>query len=497
MTARPAMKRVCLAVIGLAAICAGSLRAQAPAVPLPHPTPAERADYRAFTAPAEVGPYLGRLAEQSEGVSVDSLEAPTPLPIVRLAPLGSAGSDAVRVLVLAAQHGTERAGVESALRLARDLAVGALGPLRDRLDVRIVPMANPWGVANRRRLNPDGVDLDRDHVRLSAPETRALWAEYTAWRPHVVLDLHELGPGEYGLQAATPTHPNAPGARTISHFYLLPSAANELARADVRFHEYVASWLDGHTAEASALPAPDSLEGRTWFTPPPLDPSSARNAFGLAGSAVLFLATASSRDIIGLRDRTDRLHTALVALLAAAASHAPDVRAAHAIAKAPPKDSLVLRSEYVPGAAGAGLPWMFVNERGQVGQEFLAPWRSSVEIERRLAVPAGWWVDRSAVALIESLRGHGFEVDGSRPAPTRAIARAYAGCAPGGLVEAAPPADAHWVEADQAGARLLFTLIEPWSDGGWFAGESGGGSAGAWASACREGESPPVWRATR
>ena len=138
---------------GLVAMSAAPAQAQAPAMPTPFPTPAEQAEYLSFTAPEVVGPYLGRLAASATGVSADSLPAPTPLPIVRIAPTpssGVSGAPAVRVLVIGAQHGTERAGIEVGLRLARDLATGRLANLRRSLDVRIVPMANPWGVASRQ-----------------------------------------------------------------------------------------------------------------------------------------------------------------------------------------------------------------------------------------------------------------------------------------------------------------------------------------------------------
>jgi len=428
-----------------------------------------------FTAPGEVGPYLSRLAAGVEGLTVDSLPGPVPVPIARIAADADDGAAApvVRVLVIGAQHGTERAGLEVGLRLARDLTAGRLAHLRRRLEVRIVPMANPRGVPERRYETADGIDLDRDHVRLAAPESRALWAEYAAWRPHLVLDLHEIGPSEYTVQVGVPTHPNAPGASMFARFYLLPFMANELARADVRFHEYVAEWTDGRPREGAAAPREASGGEETgepdfnsvWYTPPPLDPSSARNAFALAGSAAFFVAVSSSRDIIGLGERTERLYLAVRSLLMAAVGLAPDLLAAHEAASRLPKDGLVLRAGYVAEPPDAATPWLFVNSRGQREQGRLAPWRSEVVVEGELAPPAGWWLTPDQTALADALRAHGFEVEaggGSR------AALAYSPCESATLTPADPPADALWVPADQPGGRLLFTLIEPWSRGGWF-----------------------------
>jgi hypothetical protein len=475
-----------------------SLSAQTPALPVSFPTPAEEADYLSFTSPAEVGPYLGRLADEAAGLELDTLPGPAEIPIARISALPKNDeAPVVRVLVVGAQHGIERAGLEVALRLARDLTTGRLSGLREGLEVRIVPMANPWGVENRRRENETGVDLATDHLRLAAAETRAVWAEYTTWRPHVVLDLHELGPSEYGVQVGVPTHPGAPAARRFARFYMLPYVANRLARRDIHFHEYVATWVAGRTFERAAVPASDSLgDGdeapRVWFSPPSLGAHSARNAFALAGSVSFFIAVPSSRDIVGLHERTDRMYLTVQALLEAAAGLSVDLVAATSAATALPKDALALRARYVARDETVRMPWVFINDRGQREQGVLAPWRPDVEVQDALSPPRGWWVAPSETELIEALRGHGFAVE-TPPSTTDtaswgpeaidgATVLAYPRCRPPGAgpaaeaeagdalhaAAAAPPAGAAWVAADQPGARLLFTMIEPWSDTGWF-----------------------------
>jgi hypothetical protein len=498
MTRRLRAPAAAMLAVGFFAVGAASAQAQAPAVPVPLPTPAEQAGYLSFTAPDEVGPYLGRLAAAAEGVTVDSLRSPTPIPIVRIAamrrdrdesgggePAAAPEAPVVRVLVVAAQHGTERAGIEVGLRIARDLATGRLASLRGSLEVRIVPMANPWGVANRRAATADGVDMNSDHVRLAAPETRALWAEYAAWRPHLVLDLHELGPSEYTVQVGVPTHPNASGTAMFARFYLLPFVANELAGSDIRFHEYVAEWSNGRALEGAALPPSDPDAAGTSFTPPPLDPASARNAFALAGSVAYFVAVSSSRDIIGLEERTERLYIAVRGLLAAAAGLAPDLVATHEAALRLPKDALALRTRFVAKGPNASLPWIFTNPRGQRESGRLAPWRSEVSIDLELAPPSGWWLDPDQVELADVLRAHGFEVSAGGGGPSAGGALLdYPRCVRGAADDAdaspllrpapgPPPEGALWVDADQPGGRLLFTMVEPWSAGSWFDRELG------------------------
>ncbi|MGD8495981.1 MAG: DUF2817 domain-containing protein [Gemmatimonadales bacterium] len=492
-------------VLSLAAI--RPLAAQTPAVPVSSPTPAERADYLSFTALDEIGPYLARLSAEASGLEIDTLAGPVPLPIIRIAADPPGGeAQVVRVLVIGAQHGIERAGTEVALRLARDLAIGRLAGLRNALEVRIVPAANPWGVENRRRGDSEGVDLDADHVRLTAPETRALWAEYATWRPHLVVDLHELGPSEYDVQVAVPTHPNASAARRFARFYLLPWAANELARDNLRFHEYVMPWIDGRAQERAAVPAPDSLRDReppvVWFTPPALGAATARNAFALAGSVTFFVAVSSSRDIIGLERRSDAMYATVAALLEAAAGQADQLVAAATVARGLPKDSLVLRARYVAAGPGVRMPWLFINARGQREQGVLAPWRPTVETVRSLLPPVGWWIAPGAIDLVSALRAHGFRVGDAPGSDSGGRVLGYSGCgAPdqagasaevGAMIPVAPdslPGGSVWVPADQPGGRLLFTLVEPWSDAGWF--------ASAAAADCEPDGRYPVYRVVR
>lgn len=493
--------------------------AQAPAMPLP--TPAEVGEYLTFTEADEVAPYLRRVAEAAEGIEAGSLPGAEEIPVIRLAadaaagaaaaggdasPAGDGSGAAVRVLIVGAQHGDERAGLEVGLRIARDLAAGPLSALRGRLEVRIVPMANPGGVRGRDRLTPDGIDMNRDHIRLDDPGTRALWREFTAWRPHVVLDLHEIGPSEYSIQIGVPTHPNVdPELAVFGRYYMLPRAALALARADVRYHEYVAPWFEGSTMEIAAEPVDTASPGVSWYTPPPTEPVSARNAFGLAGSLAFLVETASSRDVLGLEERTDRMYVAVAALLAAAADLSTDLRAASERAAAGAAGSLALRSRYVGRPAGARLPWVFINERGQQEQGYLAPWRSKLQVDSELARPAGWWIVGEPNGLVAALKGHGFRVGepgesaGAGPPGSDGWLE-YPRCGdvtagwppPPRPIEGARPAPrGRWLAADQPGARLLFTMVEPWSEGGWFddraadadgdagAADTHGGCAGA------------------
>src|SRR5438034_1305027 len=63
----------------------------------------------------------------------------------------------------------------------------------DRVNVLIVPRANPDGAYDFVRGLANGADVNRDHLLASTPEGRALGRVFADYQPDVVLDCHEFG----------------------------------------------------------------------------------------------------------------------------------------------------------------------------------------------------------------------------------------------------------------------------------------------------------------
>jgi hypothetical protein len=118
------------------------------------------------------------------------------------------------VFVQANIHGGEVEGKEAVQNLMRRLALGDLRSMLDRVVVLIAPVYNVDGneafdLNNRtdqygpiagvgRRENSNGLDLNRDYMKLDSPEARALVRLYDTWDPHVVVDLHTTNGSAHG-----------------------------------------------------------------------------------------------------------------------------------------------------------------------------------------------------------------------------------------------------------------------------------------------------------
>ena len=140
---------------------------------------------RALTAAA--GPYakLERIGQSAQGREILALvcDASAAAPRSRAK---------LRVLMVGSQHGaSEAAGCEALLYLARAVLLGDLQGLLDDFELVLIPNANPDGRELDSSRNGNDININRDYVLLSQPESCALDAAVLRYAPEVVLDAHE------------------------------------------------------------------------------------------------------------------------------------------------------------------------------------------------------------------------------------------------------------------------------------------------------------------
>lgn len=201
-------------------------------------TRAEASDYAATSSYSDVMGFVDALAAADNDLQVTTFGTTNEgreLPLlVWGAPDASAESirrtGKTRVLVFANIHAGEVAGKEAVLMVSRELVQGMHAAWTDSLVVMIAPIYNADGnevmdYGNRprqlgpvdgmgQRPNAQGLDLNRDFMKLRAPESNALVGLIRDADPHVVVDLHTTNGTfmGYHLTYAPGLSPNTPQA---------------------------------------------------------------------------------------------------------------------------------------------------------------------------------------------------------------------------------------------------------------------------------------------
>lgn len=147
---------------------------------------------------AERHPGLFRVAE--EGVSCEG----RPIPLLLL------GDGPTTVLLWSQMHGDEPTATVALLDVLNHLGAARATPatkaLLSKLTLAVIPMLNPDGAERTRRTNAQGIDINRDALRLQTPEGRFLKSVRDRLKPAVGYNLHNQGPntlaGPTGAQAA-------------------------------------------------------------------------------------------------------------------------------------------------------------------------------------------------------------------------------------------------------------------------------------------------------
>jgi len=138
----------------------------------------------------------GRMALSSIGSSVEGRG----LWMVTLSDPANVSADVPKVFFLCRQHGHEPASTQGAIRFIQKLVCADTdSPLAQCLQhatIYIVPMANPDGAERFVRHNAHNVDLNRDWLRQTQPETKAIVRAIYSIRPNYITDQHELFPDD-------------------------------------------------------------------------------------------------------------------------------------------------------------------------------------------------------------------------------------------------------------------------------------------------------------
>jgi dipeptidyl-peptidase 4 len=287
--ARPTTLRGGALLCALAFALATTLPAPAPAAAQEWPiTWQEQHSFQNGPTPYEpLMAFWYELERQSPHVSIRPLtmtllDRPLTLVTVSRDPIPDP-RDALRsgktiVLIANSVHGGETAGKEASQLIARDLVLGGLRHLLDDVIVLFIPLLNPDGGEVRRRTNEEGLDLNRDYVKLETQEIRALVTRVmNEWTPDIHVDTHHGGSVPYTLTWQGTLNPAVDAElRAYPYRHIFPRV-----RAALRAEDY-----DGFDYSG-----PRTVEGEDGWGSTSVEPRKHHVYAGLVNSVAILLET--------------------------------------------------------------------------------------------------------------------------------------------------------------------------------------------------------------
>jgi len=537
------MRRSSIVLIAILSIV-GILAAGGRALPVPggqppsrpsFKTPGEEANYLEYTQNEAIAAFLSVLDAASDELSVSIAGRTLPAEeydardifLAVLSQERAAAPEALdrtkpTVLFTAAQHGGEQSAKEAALWLLRDLAMGDLKPLLEKVNVLVMPQTNPYGNFRDVRVNELDLDMNRDHVKLEAEGVRAIHRVFRRWMPEVTIDVHEKGDDYYRVSIGCISNVNiSSGLQDFSRQTILAEVEKTLKKKNFTFHEYlVTEDLGVDTSSGSARPEgrPGEREQMKRFST--TDLNDGRNSLGIFETLSFIQEGASRHDLETLRARTTWQYNGLRAFLESVAGHAPEIlkmvaghraRLLDRAAARAESDLVHLRMKYVRDPAvpelhlkrferGGGPAGRILRVDKKAGEAVTAAdfvpqapggativddlvkhWFPNVEATLSVKRPRGYIVRGDRLDIVETLLGLGVEVgmvdrdtlvDGEVCEVSAIVPSALDYEAPGTIDVAAKAVKVpvkkgdFYVDCVQPAANLIPCLLEPQSDYG-------------------------------
>lgn len=354
--------------------------------------PAERCGFVRLTTYDTLQAYLHSL-DGRPGITVRRIartERGREVSCVSLTGSARFGEDTtkIRVMLFAQQHGDEPSGKEALTLLLAEIANHAFDSALSRIDLLVVPQMNPDGAELRQRRTASGVDLNRDHLLLSSPETRGLHDLFTAWWPEVTLDVHEYGPfsrawSDSGFVKAADVQfgmltnlNSSESLRSYERNAIFPSILSTMADSGFAFHEYLVGSPQDYIRFSTT------------------EPNDGRQSFGILNTLSFIQEGRGGETLEDHMERRARSQLASIeALLSFCSSHVGEIRS-------------IVRAARQSLCQGAGLPAVLCMDHFQGERTMRIP---------VIRVPSG----RDSLWVVHPLR------DRVRPLCTREVPSAY------------------------------------------------------------------------
>lgn len=396
----------------------------------------ERTDFRETSSYADVLGFLdslsrttgdirmGTLAVSPEGRPVPFIIVGRPLP---MSPAEAHRSGKPIVYLEANIHAGEVEGKEAAQMLLRDLTRGRLRSKLDSLVLLVVPIFNADGNEkfgpgdiNRpgqngpaivgQNVNGQGLNLNRDFVKLESPETRGATRLIQEWDPDLFVDLHTTNGSYHGyvLTYAPGLNPNTNAAADFVRDRFLPVVR---ARMEQRHRQRTFSYGNFRNQD------PDSLI-LGWETYD-ARPRFGTNWMGLRGRLGILSEGYSNADF---KTRILATYNFVTEVLSLAAEQRGVIKSVVLSSRRSRPDSIVVRSILAPPTvqpviaeitepAGDGAGGFARRQRSGVYRTIHMPVFDRFQAARREALPEAYVIPPRLRHIVDLLRAQGVAVD--------------------------------------------------------------------------------------
>jgi len=409
----------------------------------------ERTGFRETSSHADVLAFLDSLARATSDTRIATL-ATSPegrrVPWVLTArPVPAGPAEAHRsgkpiVYLQANIHGGEVEGKEVAQMLLRELTHGRLSPLLDSLVLLVVPIYNAdgndrMGPGEQNRpgqngpevvgQNPNGLglNLNRDYVKLEAPETRAAAKLIAGWDPDLFIDLHTTNGSYHGyvLTYAPGLNPNSNPATDFVRNRFLPVVRERMQR---RHGQQTFAYGNFRSQDPDSL----TLGWETYDA----RPRFGTNWMGLRGRLAVLSEGYSNADF---RTRIQATYNFVVEVLSLAAEQRLTIKSLVQASSRWKVDSVAVRSMLAPPtiqpviaeitrSAGEGTGGFARRQRTGVYRSIRMPVFDRFTAARKELLPAAYLIPSRLRSVVDLLRRQGVEVD-SLTEPWRGPVQAF------------------------------------------------------------------------
>jgi hypothetical protein len=396
----------------------------------------ERTGFRETSSHADVLVFLDSLARATRDTRISTLTTSPEgrrVPWVLAArPVPAGPADAHRsgkpiVYLQANIHGGEVEGKEVAQMLLRDLTHGRRSRLLDSLVLLVVPIYNADG---NERLGPGeqnrpgqngpavvgqnpnglGLNLNRDYVKLEAPETRAAAELIRIWDPDLFIDLHTTNGSYHGyaLTYEPGLNPNSNPATDFVRDRFLPVVRERMQQ---RHGHRTFSYGNFRSQDPDSL----SLGWETYDA----RPRFGTNWMGLRGRLAVLSEGYSNADF---NTRIQATYNFVAEILSLAAEQRSTIKSLVLASSRWKMDSVAVRSVLAPPtiqpviaeitrSAGDGTGGFARRQRTGVYRTIRMPVFDRFTAARKELLPAAYLVPPRLRSVVDLLRRQGVEVD--------------------------------------------------------------------------------------